>query len=219
MTLLPIILALAGWVSTENPQTSRFLRVRSESIGIQTSQGPESARGADLALTLRLPKGKHEAVYILAVFERASGAFWWKPEVEDVTVPVDNIIVALKATTRLVVVDSRLVSFSVTRPFLDIRQSTERVRTLQDGLDKAVKTVDANIAAIENRTLQWFTRVDLSSLRSAFFFRPGHPDEAIIERVSLVGGKWELVLRGPNKDSVLVTLDPSYKLIGTRRLP
>lgn len=104
--------------------------------------------------------------------------------------------------------------------FLDVRESTEHASGLQDGRDEAARSLNATLREIDSGTREWFTRIDPGRLGAGFLLRPGNAatlDPAKITSVAFSGGRWDVSIKGPNEDSVIVTLDASYKLLGTRR--
>ena len=219
MSLLMVILAAAGCLSNEIAQPVRTGQMHSEELRVETVGGPVAAQAAERKADVQFPSGKTDSGFLVGVYEPKSGLFWWRYEMGNPSVPT-GAVERLKARSKFYLADSRLVSLVMNARFLDVRESTERVSGLQDGMDKAAQSLNATLREIDSGTKEWFTRIDLGSLGGDFFLRSGNAatlDPAKITSVAFSGGKWDVSIKGPNGDSVIVTLDASYKLLGTRR--
>jgi hypothetical protein len=219
MSLLVVILAAAGCLSNEIAQPVRTGQMRSEEIRVETASGPVTAQAAERKTDVRFPRGKTDSGFLVGVYEPRSGLFWWQYEMGNPTSP-NGAVDRLKTRSRFYLAESSLVSLVMNARFLDVRESKEHVSGLQDGMDKAAQSLNATLREIESGTKEWFTRIDLGSLGADFFLRRGNAaslDAAKITSVTFSGGKWDVTIEGPNDDTVIVTLDASYELLGTRR--
>ena len=219
LSLLPIVLAAAGCYSPEMAQTVRTDPMRTEEIRVESAAGPVTASAAEAATDLQFASGRTEPGYMVVVYEPRSRLFWWRHELRNPTVETGPIA-RLKESSKFYLTDSKLVSFVVNGRFLHIRESTERVNSLQEGLNGALASLKASLGEIESGTKEWFTRVDLSALGREFFLRPGHAatlDTPAITAVSFSGNRWTVTLQGPNRDTAVVTLDDKYMVLSVRR--
>ena len=221
MTLLflPIVLATAGCFSPETAQSVRTEPMRSEEIRVDTGGAPVSATAAHMAADLQLANGRTETGYIVGVYEPATGAFWWRYEVRNPSV-VSDPVERLKQSGRFYLADSRLVSFAVGGRFLNIRESTDRVDSLQAGMNRARAALEAGLAEIEAGTKEWFTRVDLTDLGRDFFLRAGDAatlEPPLIQGIARGGGRWTVTLQGPNRDTAIVMLDDKFAVVSLKR--
>jgi hypothetical protein len=220
MNVLVIILAAAGCVSLDVAQSVRTGAMRSDQIYIDAATGPRSAIIAEQEADLQLSNGRTEAGYIVGVHDATSGLFWWRFEVANPTA-AGGAIADVKERSRFFLTNSKIVSFFVAGGLLNVRESTERVSRLQDGMSNAVASLNASIREIEAGTKRWFTRVDLSRLGNEFFLRSGSaaPRPIRILSVSFSGAKWEVTLEGPDHDFARLTLDDNYQLLSVTREP
>jgi hypothetical protein len=88
-------------------------------------------------------------------------------------------------------------------------------------MDKAAAFVAETQREIQRGTIGWYTFVDLTELGRDFFYmndRAVTVDSAKLITVWFADGKWDVLLEGVHKKRVLVTLDDSYAVVGTRQV-
>ncbi|MEO8678071.1 MAG: hypothetical protein ABI665_03440 [Vicinamibacterales bacterium] len=221
-TLLPLVFATAACLSAaDSAQSVRTDPMRSEEIRVETAAGPVTAVAAEAAADVQFANGRTESGYVVGVYEPKSGVFWWRYEVRNPSV-LTGPIERMKERVRFYGADARLVSFQTNGRFLNIRESVERVNSLQAGIDSALASLKTSLGEIESGAKEWFTRVDLSSLGHDFFLRPGNAaalDPPAVKSVSLSAGRWDVTLEGPNRDTAILTLDDKYAVVNVRRQP
>jgi hypothetical protein len=131
-----------------------------------------------------------------------------------------------RTASLLYLVDERLVFFAVRHNALTVRTSAERAVSIDEAINRAVSSVEARKAEFSKvdvllRGIDLAATVDLKELGRDFFVKkqsvaPGAPPQVVA--ASFANGTWEVTLRGPNNDRVVVTLDGSFGLQGTRRV-
>ncbi len=225
MKAVATILVAAGCLAiAPAPAAAQAVRVgqmRSEAVQVETERGPIAAQAVEAPAELRLPGGRGESGYVVGVYEPSSRLFWWRYERGNRAVTA-SAIERLKSKVRFYLVDATLVSFVMNGRFLDLRESRDRADSPQAGLDKAVAGLNASLAEIESGTKAWFTRVDLERLGADFFLNSDAAmtaDPPRVVRVAFAGGRWDVTLEGPNKDTARVTLDDKYSVVGVARQP
>ncbi len=208
-----MIAAFAYLATTcESSQTSSGV------IQIRSPRGPVIANVSVQRYDIAFPNRTRPAD-ILTVYEPNSSLCWWRFGLLNSTDTAGSIE-SLNDTYTLYLTNDKLVAFRMDAPLLRIRESTQRATSLQDATSKALSDIAAKRSEILRGTVQWFTEVDLSQLGRDFFARKDQAatlDPARVTGVSFVGGRWEVAIEGPNGDRLIVTLDESYRLLGTRR--
>jgi hypothetical protein len=208
-TLLPVT---AGSLSERSGQ------VRPQQLRMETARGAIAVEGGDARADIVLTNGKPRPGQVVAVYDRTSGLFWWKYETLNPRYPTGSVD-WLRSAFTFYLTDNAIVSFSMLGATLAVRSSAEHASGLQDALDKALAFVAASRSEIENGTLRWATLIDLSGLGNEFFRLKGNAatlNPARVVSVSRHDRKWDILVQGPNQDSVIVTLDESYALLGIR---
>jgi len=199
--------------------TCAWSQTRSEVFQLQGPRGPVAAGVAQRRVDLTFRSGRSTPGAVVVVYEPTTGLFWWNYEEIDPQATT-GIIQYLRQLSALYLASDRLVSFSTSQSReLDVRESMERATSLKAALDSAVATVVKSRDVIARGPISWFTVVDLSSLGVDFFMQPG--TSAIIHsprivRVTFAPGRWEVVIEGWSRQRAIVTLDESYKMLGTR---
>jgi hypothetical protein len=219
MLCVTAALPLAGCLTPQSAQSTGTDAMQTQAIGIQSPGGSIPALAAEVGADLQLPSGRIDLGVIVAVYEPKSRLFWWGYELRNPSV-ITSAIARLEQRSTLFLTDAKLVSFAVDGRFLSIREGTERVDSLQQGVDRAQASLQASLGELEHGTKEWFTRVDLSALGAEFFLRPARAatlEPSAITAVVFAGGQWRVSLRGLNGETAVVTLDGAYSLVGVKR--
>ncbi len=194
--------------------------IKSGQVAVFANQGRIDAEIRELHLDLKSPNGKSRIADIIAVFEPATGSFWWQYETNNPAYPTGGIE-RFKSRSVLYLADNKLVSFSVHSPNLGIREIADHEASIDAGISKVIASVESKLPEIENGTAQWFTWVNLAVLGQEFF---NLRDNAItmnqprLSTVSFLGSVWRVRIEGPNGDSVIVSLNELYQLVGTNKV-
>ena len=221
--LLLTLLAITGAAPPARAQTSAQPvttgRIRTRDVRIATANGPVSVRGVDVKIEFPVPGRGAEQAYLIGVHDPRSGLFWWAYQLTDSTDTSGPDERLQYQGGRLFLTESKIVSFRMLNHGLSVRESTDHVATIRDGVDKARASISANLDAINRGDMRWWgPDVDLRGLGSGFFGLPGHAESypTRLLKAAPSGANWEVTLHGADGNRI-VTLDPSYALLGTRR--
>jgi hypothetical protein len=218
-TMTVFIFATLGTLLVRQPDTSGQTSV--ERVTVETPRGPIGAQASEARVDLALPPeaGESGPGAITTVFEPTTGLWWWKSEKLN-SASTTSSIARVRNEYVFYLAADKLISFAMLNSDLLLKESTDHATDLRSAMAKAAAAFTAKRQEIRRGGEYGLsTRVDLSGLGRDFFtlknsvFSPNPPR---VGRVSLAAGRWDVLLQGPNGDSVIVTLDQSYKLLGTR---
>ncbi len=195
-----------------------------EQFPVVTPEGSRSVEAGERYVDVEV-LGEGDEGAIAVFYEPESGLFCWVFGLASAgTRP--GILDGLRSGSLVYLADDRLVLFTMLHRSLAIRTSSERAESLQDALNAAVAAVEPKKGEfakgeVRRRGYDLYTLVDLSQVGLDFFFFRNRAEPAPspeVVAVSLTEGEWEVTVRGPNRDRVVVTLNTSFQLQGIRRL-
>jgi hypothetical protein len=201
-----------------------MMSLQSETIRLSTPAAEKTAEATERFVDITLAKGRVRGA-VVVFFEPKTRLFSWVfAFAGDGSRP--DLLGRYRQSSLLYLVDEQLVFFTVREQSLAVRISTERAASLSDAVSKAVASAEARKSELVKPELLFrgpdlAAYVSLKEIEPDFFLlknnaAPAPPLEVIA--ASFADGKWEVTLKGPNKDRVVLTLDAAFKLQGIRRL-
>jgi hypothetical protein len=167
----------------------------------------------------RPPSYQEEMAYVLMLRESLTGLYWWKFQyaapgeaTADLNDPVLDKIICFT--------NDRAVGFSFWGHQLHIRDVQGRMPDFLTVQKTALAGLERFFLANDSPLMPGDRELNLlAPVGEDFFHIAGHAEfvSAVVSAVAYANGRWNITLKGPNKDFAEVTLDEGYVVRGVRR--
>ena len=201
-----------------------MMSLQAETFHLVTSAGERTTQAAERFVDITLAKGRVRGA-IAVFFEPQSRLFSWVFGFADAGSRA-NLLGHHRKNSLLFLGNDKLVFFTVREQSLAVRISAEHAASLDDAVSKAAASAEARKAELVKpevlfRGPDLAAYVSLKEIGPDFFVlknsaAPAPPPQVI--GASFANGNWEVTLRGPNNDRVVLTLDAAFALKGIHRL-
>ena len=201
-----------------------MMLLQAETFRLVTPAGERTVQAAERFVDIPLFKGQVRGA-VAVFFEPQSRLSLWVFGFADAG-PRANLLDHHRQNSLLFLGNDKLVFFMVREQSLAVRVSAEHAASLDDAVSKAAASAEARKAELVKPELLFrgpdlAAYVSLEEVEPDFFVLKNNAGPAPPLQVigaSFANGNWEVTLRGPNKDRVVLTLDAAFALKGIRRL-
>ena len=187
-----------------------------EPTEVMSAGGAVPAEIAEQWIDFDLPGGYRDEAFMIGVFVPSTGQFWWTLQIHEEGLRY-NRIEQLTKFARIYQLRDKLVSFRVSGSSLLVRESSDRVTSLEDGFQRALAVVNANLPPLTRPALQLERVTSLASIESSFLRQFGlgrmfYPPKIV--NVSPEAGRWKVIIEAPSRQRAIVTVDSGYRFVG-----
>lgn len=184
--------------------------VKSSTFEVQTES--EKVRVERRILDVQMETANHQTVTenVLMFYDPGSKLFWWAHSLPLQHQPVPKDAVMFLTNSKFIMFWNGWISTGK----MVILESSERASTMDEGQEKALRTLEDRHADVEGgKFLQEYKHIDLT-LDSDFLFKKNVANliGPALRAVSRVGSKWQIVEDGPNGDSAIIALNDKYEV-------